>query len=274
MISCPLLRWAGGKRWLSKKLLKMLPLSINNYYEPFCGSAASFYAINEKLIGKKVFLSDTNSELINFYNILKTEPRKMVKYLHKYENTEEFYYKIRSKKARNEIEAASIFYYLNRTSFNGIYRVNLNGVYNVPYGFKTYDNLFHEDLILKHSELLTNVDFVHSDFSWIEKKVKKNDFVFIDPPYTVSHNINGFIKYNKKLFSLEDQERLKTVIDFIDRKGAHYLLTNAHHEVVHKIFSPKSKIIEIKRYTSISGAKDGRKQTMEYIFCNYEVRNE
>lgn len=272
MTYMPLLRWAGGKRWLSKKIARLLPISINRYYEPFCGSCAVYYSLRDVLQNKEIFLSDTNEELINFYKVVQDNPTRMYNYLKEYKNEEEFYYELRERKVKSIIERAAIFYYLNRTSFNGIYRVNLKGVYNVPFGFKQYETLFDKEQLKKHSDYLDKIKFTCQDFSSAMKNACENDFYFIDPPYTVSHNENGFIKYNKKLFSLEDQYRLRDELIKLTEKKAHYLVTNAHHEKIYEIFSKNSNVIEIDRYTSISGNNSGRKKTMEYIFTNYEVK--
>jgi DNA adenine methylase len=268
-VSKPLLRWAGGKRWLAKEIKKILPNYFNNYYEPFCGSCAIFYSLREVLGGKNVYLSDLNYDLINFYKILQSSPSALIGNLKLYENTESFYYFLRSYEPNDPVEAAARFYYLNRTSFNGIYRVNLKGKYNVPYGFKKYLRLFDFDLIIENSEFIKDVNFVYEDFFWVINVVEKDDFVFLDPPYTVSHNRNGFIKYNQKLFSVDDQHRLKDFIDKISQKKANYLLTNAHHSVVYDIFSVNSSGREVNRYTPISGKRTGRTHTKEYIFFNY-----
>lgn len=265
----PLLRWAGGKRWLTKEIHKYLPGIIRNYYEPFCGSCSIYYSIKKYLGEGQVYLSDLNGELINFYRVLQTNPAQLIDHLVTYENTERFYYYMRGKIADNEVERAARFYYLNRTSFNGIYRENLSGEYNVPYGFKKYMALFDYDLIFENSSFLKDVVFVHDDFRWSEAFIGGDDFVFVDPPYTVSHNKNGFIKYNKKLFSLMDQKRLKDFLEILSGRRARYLLTNAHHDTVYEIFSVNAVGVESDRYTPISGGVKGREFTKEYIFTNY-----
>lgn len=265
----PLLRWAGGKRWLAAKIHNLVPDKYNDYYEPFCGSCAVFFALYESLKGKKIFLSDTNKELINFYLILQKNPKKLCKLLKDFKNDEQTYYYLREKNTSNDIEKAAIFFYLNRTSFNGIYRVNLAGKYNVPYGFKNYNTLFDYNAILKTSELIQGVTFLCDSFEWITKSAVMGDFIFLDPPYTVSHNNNGFIKYNKRLFSLDDQYKLKNTIEFLSLEKTFYMLTNAYHETIHDIFSINSFCTEIDRYTQISGKIHGRKTTKEYIFTNF-----
>ena len=271
----PILRWAGGKRRLAKQIEKLLPPSINNYYEVFLGSGAIYFHLlsNGYLDNKQCYLSDANEDLINFYNQIKTNPDGIIQYLITYRNEKDFYYMLRDKMPNNQIEAAAIFYYLNRTSFNGLYRVNKNGKYNVPYGFKTYKTFIDEKRIYDFSNSLINSMFFSGDFEDILENVNEGDFIYLDPPYTVAHNKNGFIKYNKNLFSLDDQKRLKRTIDQLTDKGAYYLLSNAHHINLYEIFSPNANTIEIERFSGIGGGKDYRDKIQEYIFTNYEVPN-
>lgn len=261
----PFLRWAGGKNWLIKHLDLFLPISgFNNYHEPFLGSATVFLSINPSQIA---FLSDLNKELISVYETLKKDPENIIKSLRNFKNTEEFYYRIRDKKYDDPVKEAARFIYLNQTSFNGIYRVNLQGKYNVPYGHRTKEFL-EPEVLRKVSNSLQHANLFYGDFDQVKENVKKKDLVFLDPPYTVSHNNNGFIKYNQKLFSLEDQKRLSSLIDFIKKKGAYYILTNAAHKTIDEIFEKGDKKIELNRASLIGGNNAQRGQTSEYIFTN------
>ncbi len=261
----PFLRWAGGKSWLIKHLENLLPPEgFNNYHEPFLGGASIFLSINPK---GKAFLSDLNKELIETYSTLKTEPEQIINVLRTFKNTEKDYYKLRQSSFQNPIEQAARFIYLNQTSFNGIYRVNLKGEYNVPYGHRTKDFLEEEKLRII-SNKLKNTTLAHCDFSDSKQRIEKGDLVFLDPPYTVSHNNNGFIKYNQKIFSLDDQERLSDLIDFIKSKEAHYILTNAAHEKIIEIFDKGDFMHEKSRASLIGGINAKRGQTKEYIFTN------
>lgn len=261
----PFLRWAGGKTWLVKHLNNFIPRNgFNNYHEPFLGGGSVFFAVSE---GKKAFLSDLNSELINTYSTLKEDPEGIINTLKKFKNTKEFYYKIRKAQFSNKANLAARFIFLNQTSFNGIYRVNLKGKYNVPYGNRKKKFLEADKLRLV-SKALKNATLRIGDFSNSIHEVKENDLIFLDPPYTVSHNHNGFIKYNQKLFSLDDQYRLSEFIDKIKDKGAHYILTNAAHKTIKEIFDKGDRLIEGKRASLIGGVNAKRGETKEYIFTN------
>ncbi len=261
----PFLRWAGGKKWLIKHLDKLLPADgFNRYFEPFLGGGSIFLAINPQ---KKSFLSDLNEELIQTYSTLKESPESIIEVLEQFQNTKEFYYEIREEQFKNSIQKAARFIYLNQTSFNGIYRVNLKGKYNVPYGFRT-KNFLEKDKLIAVSERLKNTALSHGDFFKIKSKVKEKDLIFLDPPYTVSHNDNGFIKYNQKLFSLKDQERLSKLIDHIKDQGAFYILTNAAHKKIDEIFNKGDYRFVKERASLVGGINAERGQIKEYVFTN------
>jgi DNA adenine methylase len=261
----PFLRWAGGKKWLTSFINNLLKKEdFKNYHEPFLGGGAVFFAVTPT---KKSFLSDLNGELIETYNTVKNSPNDLIKVLKTFHNTEDFYYKIRSKLFDDPIKSAARFIYLNQTSFNGIYRVNLKGVYNVPYGYRTKDFIAESSLI-KASKCLKNTNLFQGDFDMVRKNIKKGDVVFLDPPYTVSHNDNGFIKYNQHLFSLEDQQRLSALIDFIKSQGAFYILSNAAHNTIAEIFEKNDYRVELSRASLIGGTNAKRGAITEYIFTN------
>ncbi|HZY78644.1 MAG TPA: Dam family site-specific DNA-(adenine-N6)-methyltransferase [Cyclobacteriaceae bacterium] len=264
----PFLRWAGGKRWLVRQLSERLnALSFNNYYEPFLGGGSVFFNLPTT---KKAFLSDLNGDLIETYIVVRDHVERLIDELKKYRNSERFYYAVRDRSPQNKVEKAARFIYLNQTSFNGIYRVNLEGVYNVPYGYRKknfleIDNLRNVSAKLKRASLTTR------DFEAAIDGARRNDLFFLDPPYTVSHNHNGFIKYNQNLFSLDDQLRLAECVERIKKKDALYILSNAAHKTIDKIFGSVDKKIEIKRASLIGGLKANRGDVSEYLFTNIGV---
>ena len=262
----PFLRWAGGKKWLTKYLMQIIgEQRFNNYHEPFLGGGAIFFAVNPS---QNVYLSDANVELIQTYKVVRDKPQKVINKLLKYINTEEEYYQVRSTDGRGEIERAARFIYLNQTSYNGLYRVNRSGKYNVPYGFRKNVQVDPKK-ILAASTALQKVDIKHGDFTVNLESIREGDLVFLDPPYTVSHNNNGFIEYNRNLFSLDDQQRLSDFIDIIKRRNAYYILTNAAHEVIREIFFKENdRMLELNRNSLIGGKNSERKLITEYIFTN------
>jgi DNA adenine methylase len=266
----PFLRWAGGKNWLLKHIENYLPDSIYSYYEPFLGGASVFFYLKQtRTIPGEVVLSDTNRELINCYVQVRDNVDGVIEYLKTYKNEKDFYYRIRELVPKTDIESAAKFIYLNRTSFNGIYRVNLKGIYNVPYGFKEYKILFDYKNLRKASELLLGTRIISRDFGEITRDVSYGDFIFLDPPYTVAHGNNGFIKYNQKIFAWHDQERLADIIQMIINKGAYFVLTNAAHSSIDALFSSKGVKTELSRFSVIGGKNAKRKMQKEYVFCGF-----
>ena len=261
----PILRWAGGKNWLVKHIEDLIPVNgFKNYHEPFLGGASIFLSINTP---KDSFLSDLNTELIETYLNVKNNVDQIIDLLKTFKNTKDFYYNLRNSKQSDPINISARFIYLNQTSFNGIYRVNLKGEYNVPYGYRNKNFLEPEKLRLV-SQKLQNTNIFHADFDIIRENIKKRDLIFLDPPYTVSHNNNGFIKYNQKIFSLDDQKRLSSLIDFIKRKDAYFIMTNASHKVIDEIFDKGDSKIVLSRASLIGGIKAKRGQVTEYVFSN------
>lgn len=264
----PFLRWAGGKSWLIKHLDNIIgDQKFNNYHEPFLGGGAVFFYLNHTGIS---FLSDLNSELINTYIAIKESPDSVISCLQNYKNTSDDYYEIRDSHPATAFENAARFIYLNQTSFNGLYRVNAKGEYNVPYGNRT-KHFLEADKLRAASQKLQNAVLNIGDFESLKKNIAQGDLVFLDPPYTVSRNHNGFIKYNKNLFSLEDQHRLRALIDVIKENGAYYILTNAAHKTIFDIFYQKTdKCYEFSRANLIGGEKAVRGQIQEYVFTNLQ----
>jgi len=261
----PFLRWAGGKTWLIKYLNKIIGDTVfNNYHEPFLGGGSIFFSISPQ---RTSYLSDLNKELIVTYQAVREDPYAIINLLKTYENTEDFYYKIRDQLPTNQIEQAARFIFLNQTSFNGIYRVNQRGEYNVPFGFRS-KNFLEEDKLIAASVSLQNAIITCGDFICNNHVINEGDLVFLDPPYTVSHNNNGFIKYNQKLFSLDDQKRLSNFIDYIKNRGAYYILTNAAHQTILELFEKGDFRLELSRANLIGGDKAKRGKVSEYIFTN------
>lgn len=266
----PFLRWAGGKTWLIKHISdNLLKIKFNSYHEPFLGGGSLFFHLEPK---NGAYLSDLNHELIDTYIQVQKNVEDVIEKLSTFQNSKEFYYYLRdSNPYKSPTELAARFIYLNQTSFNGIYRVNLQGRYNVPYGFRSID-FFNPENLRQVSNALKNVKFLKEDFGIVLNNVNENDLVFLDPPYTVTHNENGFIKYNNKLFSQDDQIRLSDTINIIKEKGAFYILTNAAHKYVKEVFvKEKDKLIEVERASLIGGKNAKRGRYKEYLFTNINL---
>lgn len=253
----PFLKWAGGKRWLTGKNNSILPKKddFNRYIEPFLGGGSVFFHLKPE----KGFLSDLNPDLINSYSVIKEQWEDLYAILTEYQeyHSSAFYYEIRSSKPESDIQKAARFIYLNRTCWNGLYRVNKKGEFNVPIGTKT-KIILQEDDFEKLSSVLKHMEIQACDFELTMNKADSGDFIFVDPPYTVKHNLNGFVKYNESIFSWEDQIRLsRSVIKAIDR-GAHILVLNAHHESIIDLYKGVGEMVALERQSVIAGKSSAR----------------
>lgn len=260
----PVLRWAGGKTWMVKQLLSIMPQDYQNYHEPFVGGGSVFLNICNN---SKGYISDTNKELICFYSQVKYNVEELVDLISTFTNTEPEYYIIRNWLPKTELEIAARFYYLNRTCFNGLYRVNQEGKFNVPYGFR-HVSIVDRERFANFNQRLKKVHISCRDFYKAIKNVGKNDFVFLDPPYTVAHNKNGFIEYNQNIFSWDDQERLCEGVCLLMKQGAYFLMTNGCHSSIRNLYKNIGKHLEIDRYSTISSNMNARKRISELIITN------
>lgn len=264
----PFLRWAGGKSWFIDHLEDLLDgQNFTNYYEPFLGGGSIFFSIS--VTDAVATLSDANKELIDTYIAIRDNVEEVIQYFATYENTSDFYYKLREKEPTDPFERAARFIYLNHTSYNGLYRVNRKGKYNVPFGNRKSDTIDVEE-IRKASQALAGTTLLSGDFENRGDVIQEGTLVFLDPPYTVSHNDNGFIQYNQSIFSIEDQERLANYIQFIMDRGAYFILTNAAHNAIREIFADCGHSVLVERQSLIGGKKAKRGLTSELVFTNIE----
>jgi DNA adenine methylase len=248
----PFLKWAGGKRWICKELTARIGPIQGRYIEPFLGSGAVFFSVRPG----NAILSDVNRDLVYTYRALKSQHRAVLRHLidHQISHCSEYYYKVRDNIPSSFAERAARFIYLNRTCWNGLYRVNLDGKFNVPIGTKSTVLLDSDDFETV-ADCLSRAEITHSDFLTAVDNAKEGDVVFCDPPYTVRHNFNGFVKYNETLFSWSDQVRLRDAVLRARERGARIYVTNADHESIWELYQKDFQIHKFKRYSAIGGAK-------------------
>ena len=265
------LRWAGGKRRLLNKLLPLLPKNARNYYEPFIGGGALFFAISPN--SKNSIISDANEELMNCYKQVSSHPDKIIEILSKYKFNKRLYYKIRDSNPKDDLERATRFIYLNKTCWNGLYRVNQKGEFNVPIGkFKTEPTICPEQKIINASKILNNTKILSGDFETVVEDSEKSDFIYFDPPYTVKHDNNGFRQYNEKVFSWEDQERLATISHILSKRGVNIMISNANTTDIKALYENFYKY-EVSRTSSIGGNISSRGKVKELIITSYKIQN-
>ncbi|HET9028275.1 MAG TPA: Dam family site-specific DNA-(adenine-N6)-methyltransferase [Trueperaceae bacterium] len=259
----PFLKWPGGKRWFVTNHRELLPRTFNRYIEPFLGAGAVFFYLRPQ----SATLGDTNAELITTYQAVRDDWKGITRLLshHQARHCKAYYYKVRGSSPTNPLELAARAIYLNRTCFNGIYRVNKQGQFNVPIGTKDRV-LLDTDAFDAVSELLADTELLASDFQPLIDEAEEGDLIFADPPYTVSHNLNGFIKYNERLFSWQDQERLARSLAEARDRGALVVATNANHPSLRALYAKYDFEIEtVSRFSSISAKPKMRKQYEELV---------
>lgn len=257
----PLIKWPGGKRALVGSILQYIPESYGTYYEPFFGGGAVFFALQPA----SAVLADSNVELINAYVQVRDNPKSLVGILSSLKNTEQDYYAVRSKSPRTPVRKAARILYLTRLSFNGIHRVNLRGKFNVPYGYKTHLPIIDEEHLYRTSSALKAAKLIAGDFEENTKNASRGDVIYFDPPYTVAHGLNGFVKYNERIFSWADQERLAEHARDLARRGCRVVVSNADHQSIHQLYKGfRCQIIE--RPSVIAASSAHRRQITECIF--------
>lgn len=256
----PLFRWAGGKRRLISQIFPLIPKQYNHYYEPFCGGAALFFHLRPR----QATLGDKNEELINCYQQVKNRPEEVIAALGKFKNTKTEYYKARATLPVGLVDRAARLIYLMELSFNGIYRVNSDGGFNVPYGNKSKKK-FNFEKIRNVSRALADVKLVCGGFEKTVSGAQPGDLIYFDPPYTVAHGNNGFIQYNEKIFSWHDQEKLAKLADELIQRGCKVIVSNAEHASIENIYST-FKVHRVNRHSGIGGPVKTRKHISEYVF--------
>ncbi|MDY0132173.1 MAG: DNA adenine methylase [Desulforegulaceae bacterium] len=270
----PFVKWVGGKRQLIKDLEIHFPSEISTYYEPFVGGGAVLFHLQPK----KAVINDTNKELINLYKTIKNNPDKLIKDLKKHENTPEYFYKIRSlDRDKNiysklsKVEKASRIVYLNKTCFNGLYRVNSSGEFNTPFGKYKNPNIVNETTIKAVSNYLSTnlIEILNIDFEKSLLESKEGDFVYLDPPYDPVSNSANFTGYTKSGFGKDEQLRLKNICDNLNKKGVKFLLSNSFTNFIQDLYSDyKFSIINAKRSINSNAKKRGA--IKEVLVKNYD----
>ena len=257
----PFLKWPGGKRWFIEKYAGILPTAFRRYIEPFLGGGAVFFHLQPE----SAILSDSNVDLMEVYRTVRKDPARVDRLLQRHHDlhSRDHYYRVRGSVPTGPYGRAARFIYLNRTCWNGLYRVNRNGLFNVPIG--TRHTVTRDDELFLASQLLKCAQLRATDFETIIDRAEKRDLLFVDPPYTVKHNTNNFIKYNETLFSWDDQLRLKSALLRAKGRGAQIVLTNALHPTVHDIFCELGTPMTVRRHSSIAADTDRRKTCEELV---------
>ena len=273
----PFVKWAGGKRQLIPTLNENLPTSFGTYYEPFLGGGALLFHILTDRIGQKCSISDLNSDLVLAYTVIRNRIDDLITSLKNHErnyrkDSKSYYYSIRESNPRSEVEKTSRLLFMNRTCFNGLYRVNSKGKFNVPLGKYVNPNIVNETNLRSVSHILqsSKTSIQCRDFEAVLRYAKKGDLVYFDPPYQPVSETANFTSYTNKNFTPDDLTRLVKICKSLDEKGCNVLLSNSDSKLVSDMFSEKAwKINKIPANRSINSDSKKRTGHFELLIKNY-----
>ena len=271
----PFLKWVGGKRQLMPEIRKILPKGVANrpYYEPFIGGGALFFDLQPK----RAIINDYNEELINVYTVIRDNPNELIEDLKKHKNTAEYFYEIRAIDRQplfnnlTKIERASRIIYLNKTCYNGLYRVNNAGEFNTPFGKYRNPNIVNEPVIRAVSKYLNSpqIQILNGDYELILRDIPTNSFVHLDPPYHPISESSNFTGYVQGGWNEEDQLRLRDICNRLNDNGIEFVLSNSASDFIREIYSDYIiHIVQASRAVNSNPSKRG--QVGEFLIRNYE----
>ncbi len=270
----PVVKWVGGKRQLIPEIEKYIPSHYTTYYEPFVGGGAVLFHLQPK----KVVVNDVNEELINLYQVIKDNVDELIEDLKRHKNEPDYFYKIRELdrdmeeyKSLSSVERASRIHYLNKTCYNGLFRVNSQGQFNTPFGRYKNPNIVNEITLRAVSKYFNsaNIIFKCGDFEEAVKWARKGSFIYFDPPYDPVSDTSSFTGYDKGGFDGKEQKRLKELCDRLDDRGINFLLSNSETEFILGLYKDyKIEIVHAKRSINSKGHKRG--VVNEVLVRNYD----
>ena len=276
----PFLKWAGGKTQLLDKIIPLIPDEIEPYYEPFIGGGAVFFRLASQRPKLKAKLSDTNEDLINGYMIIQNQINDLIDSLGSIhteyfssDDKEKFFYKTREayNTSKDKLERTKYMIFLNKTCFNGLYRVNRSGEFNVPYGDNKKPKILDKENLLAINKLFNEleIDFQVLDYEKSLEFCTKNDFCYLDPPYQPETD-QGFTSYTKISFDQENQKRLSKVIEKLTQKNIKVILSNSESKLIHQLYPEnKYEILKLPALRIINSDSTNRKGTIELVIMNF-----
>lgn len=270
----PFVKWAGGKRQLLDRISERMPKAYNHYFEPFIGGGAVLF----EFLPETAIINDINKALMNAYQIIRDEPRSFIEVTRKldaemWEDGKEYYYLMRKRynekllKEAYDIETAALFVFLNKHCFNGLYRVNGKGLFNVPYNNSRSESI-EEGVILDISEYLKKVQILNGDFQDACRNARAGDFVFFDSPYAPL-NPASFESYTKEGFDVESHKRLAALFDELTGRGCYCMLTNHNTEFINHLYSGKGYRIDVVSVKRLINSDASKRTGEEVIICNF-----
>jgi DNA adenine methylase len=233
----PVLKWAGGKSQLISEIVKRLPQAIETYYEPFVGGGAVFFALAARGRFQRAVLSDLNPELVAVYRALAEDVEAVIRSLRRYHHSETEFYRVRDSKPRGLVQRAARMIYLNKTGYNGLYRVNRSGKFNVPFGRYKNPTICDEENLRAASKTLQGISIEIADFEQICRRAQPSDAVYLDPPYVPLSKTANFTSYDRHAFGIDDQRRLARVFTELATRGVPALLSNSDTPTTQELYA-------------------------------------
>ncbi|QTL97531.1 Dam family site-specific DNA-(adenine-N6)-methyltransferase [Iocasia frigidifontis] len=270
----PFVKWAGGKRQVIDEIKKYIPENISTYYEPFVGGGAVLFELQPN----KAVINDVNVHLYNVYNVIKNNVDELIEDLKQHKNEEDYYYKMRAKDRTDEfngmtdVQKASRILYLNKTCYNGLFRVNSSGEFNVPFGRYKNPSIVNEPVLRAVSHYLNNnnIAILNVDFEEAIKGMRKQAFVYFDPPYHPLSDTSSFTGYTLDGFDEKDQIRLRKLCDKLNKRGCRFLLSNSSAKFIIDLYDHKDyKIDYVGANRSINSDASSRGEVKEVLVRNY-----
>jgi len=271
----PFLKWVGGKRQLIPEIKKLLPKGLANrpYYEPFIGGGALFFDLQPK----QAVINDYNGELINVYRVIRDNPDELIERLKRHENTAAYFYALRALdrepdfSALTDVQRASRIIYLNKTCYNGLYRVNNEGQFNAPFGKYRNPNIVNEPVVRAVSKYLQSnkIQILNEDYETVLRDMPANAFVYLDPPYHPISESSNFTGYVQGGWSEEDQIRLRNICNRLNERGIKFLLSNSCAAFIKEIYTGYD-IHTVRAVRAVNSVSTGRGPIDEFLIRNYE----
>ena len=271
--AAPVVKWVGGKRQLLPQILPLIPKRMSAYCEPFLGGGAVLFALQPR----RALVNDLNQDLITVYRVIKENADALIEHLSRHENTPEYFYRIRdldrdreAYAALSDVEKASRLLYLNKTCYNGLFRVNASGAFNSPYGHYRRPNIVNEQTIRGVSRYFNSCDitFFSEDFAAVLDRVPRGGFVYLDPPYDPVSDTASFTGYNRGGFGREEQVRLKACCDALTARGVRFLLSNSATPFIRDLYSSYHiSIVQARR--AVNSVASRRGAIEEVLVRNY-----
>lgn len=272
----PVVKWVGGKRQIIDKISSLLPKRITSYCEPFFGGGAVLFALQPP----NAIINDLNGDLMTVYEVIRDDVNSLIESLAKHENTAEYFYTLRDVdrdkekyKSLSKVEKASRLIYLNKTCFNGLFRVNSSGEFNSPFGYYKNPNIVNKPVLLAVSKYFNskNIQFYNEDFADTLERVERGTFVYLDPPYDPVSDTASFTGYNKCGFDRDEQIRLKLCCDDLTQRGIKFMLSNSSTEFIKDLYKDYNiTIVKAKRAINSNASKRGVVE--EVLVTNYGTK--